>query len=225
MRRVQQSSAGSASALFGRLSAAVACSAALHVFLIYGFSLPADSGRVARASVVHARLAGPSLSAALQAAKRPEHSRAPDAALAAATPAASAGGVDAQSAAAPVNVTTSNNAAMVPTAPDIADLVPYPASELDVYPRALTPIVPVYPPAAREARLAGFVTLQVLIDETGRVVETSVVDAAPEGVFERVAHQTLANVAFYPAQKDGRTVRCRLLVRVEFDPDAAQSGQ
>jgi protein TonB len=226
VRRLQQSSAGLSSALFGRLFAAVACSAALHVFLIYGFSLPAGSGRVARTSVVHARLAAPPLPAGPRGAKRPERDRVSDPAPVAAALAATAAGAEAQVAAPPANATATNNAdAAAPAATDFADPVPYAASELDVYPRALAPIVPDYPQAVREARVAGFVTLQVVIDEAGRVVDTSVVDAAPEGVFERVAQQTLANAAFYPAQKNGRTVRCRLLVRVEFDPDAAQPGQ
>src|SRR5882672_6437695 len=56
MRRIRQTSPGLSPAIFGRMSAAVAFSAALHVFLIYGLSLPAyrDSGE--RVTVIHARL-------------------------------------------------------------------------------------------------------------------------------------------------------------------------
>ncbi len=61
-------------------------------------------------------------------------------------------------------------------------------------------------------------TLLVLIDEAGRVVGTSVTDAAPDGVFEQAAQQAVENAVFYPAQKDGRTVRSRILIKVEFDP-------
>lgn len=106
----------------------------------------------------------------------------------------------------------------------MADPVHYPAQDLDVYPRALQPIVPAYPQAAHEARVRGFVTLQVSIDAGGRVVETTVVDAAPEGVFEQVAQQKMAQTAFFPAQRNGRNVRSRVLVRIEFDPDAELSG-
>jgi protein TonB len=69
------------------------------------------------------------------------------------------------------------------------------------------------------------VTLLVMIDEAGRVEGTSVVDAVPDGVFEQAAQQALANAAFYPAQKDGRTVRSRILIKVEFDPAAADTAQ
>ena len=106
------------------------------------------------------------------------------------------------------------------TSPTIPDPVHYPAKDLDIYPQALNRITPVYPQVARDAQVAGSVTLLVLIDEAGRVLGTSVMDATPDGVFDQVAQQALANAAFYPAQKDGRTVRSRILIRVEFDPAA-----
>ena len=107
----------------------------------------------------------------------------------------------------------------------IPDLVHYPAKDLDVYPQVLTRITPEYPQAARDAQVAGSVTLLVSIDEAGRVIGISVMDAAPEGVFEQAAQQALENTAFYPAQKDGRTVRSRILIKVEFDPVVAQPAQ
>jgi protein TonB len=99
-----------------------------------------------------------------------------------------------------------------------ADPVHYAARDLDIFPHTKTPLTPAYPHAAFAARSTGFVTLEVLIDEAGRVVDTAVVDAAPDGVFEDAAQQTIAAAAFYPAQKDGRVVRSRVLVRIEFDP-------
>jgi protein TonB len=47
------------------------------------------------------------------------------------------------------------------------------------------------------------------------------VDATPDGVFEQAAQQALAEAIFYPAQKEGRSVRSRILVKVEFDPSSA----
>ena len=107
----------------------------------------------------------------------------------------------------------------------IPDLVHYPAKDLDVYPQALTRITPEYPQAARDAQVTGSVTLLVSIDETGRVIGISVMDAAPDGVFEQAAQQAVENTPFYPAQKDGRTVRSRILIKVEFDPVLAQPAQ
>ncbi|HXF16254.1 MAG TPA: TonB family protein [Burkholderiales bacterium] len=103
----------------------------------------------------------------------------------------------------------------------IPDLVHYAASQLDVYPRALQTIAPAYPTGALETQTAGFVTLLVLIDEVGRVMGTTVVDATPDGVFEQAAQQALAEAIFYPAQREGHSVRSRILVKVEFDPSAA----
>ena len=107
----------------------------------------------------------------------------------------------------------------------VPDTVHYPAKDLDIYPQASKRIAPAYPGSARDAQIAGSVTLLVMIDEAGRVEGTSVVDAVPDGVFEQAAQQALASAAFYPAQKDGRTVRSRILVKVEFDPAAAQAAR
>ena len=106
----------------------------------------------------------------------------------------------------------------------IPDPVHYPAKDLDVYPQASKRITPVYPQAARDTRITGSVTLLVLIDEAGRVVSTSVTDAAPDGVFEQAAQHALENAAFYPAQKDGRPVRSRILVKIEFDDAIADAA-
>lgn len=86
-------------------------------------------------------------------------------------------------------------------------------------------ITPIYPEAVRDAPVAGSVTLLVLIDEVGKVVGTSVMDAAPEGVFEAAAQQALMDASFYPAQKDGRSVRSRVLIKVEFDPAVGDAAQ
>ena len=107
----------------------------------------------------------------------------------------------------------------------VPDPVHYPAKDLDVYPQPLKRISPAYPRAALDAQISGAVTLLVLIDEAGRVAGTSVLDAVPDGVFEQAALEALANTAFFPAQKDGRTVRSRVVIKVEFDPAAPDATQ
>jgi len=99
------------------------------------------------------------------------------------------------------------------------DPVHYPAKDLDLFPQAMTPLAPPYPQGAFDEHTGGSVTMLVLIDETGRVVGTSVMDATPEGIFEQAALQAVGRAAFYPAQKDGRAVRSRVLIKVEFNPD------
>ena len=211
-----------------RIPAAVALSAALHVFLIYGFSLPARSGPGTWATVISARLAPLPPSATPRQSNAPERNRVPAPVRRAVLPPVSIAVAQPRTApeaapitAEPEHVVAESDATAIPSIPD---LVHYPARDLDIYPQALNPIRPAYPQAAREAQVAGSVTLLVLIDEAGRVVGTSVADAAPGGIFEQVAQQAVASAAFYPAQKDGRAVRSRILVKFDFDPaaDAAQ---
>jgi len=224
VRRVRRGVPGLSQALLSRFSAAIAVSAAFHVFLVYGFSLPEGSLLIQHARVMHARLEPVPLSAplrpkaretspgprALQNA-REDHPVLPEADLPVERPVA----IEKVPAAEPVQSMDGNASSMLP------DPTHYPANELDVYPRALHTIVPTYPIGALETQTAGFVTLLVLIDEVGRVTVSTVVDAIPDGVFEQAAQQALAHAVFYPAQKEGRSVRSRILVKVEFDPNAA----
>jgi TonB family protein len=214
------------------MSASLTLSAALHVILIYGYSLPPGRGTDARLTVIHARLSPAQSPAIPQRAKTAGRKQAPDssgfAPVVLAPPAPN-----------PVTETpTAPDPMVVPDDPEpataaaghapgtiVPDTVHYPAKDLDTYPQASRRITPDYPRSARDAQIAGSVTLLVMIDETGRVEGTSVIDAVPDGVFEQAAQQALANAAFYPAQKDGCTVRSRILVKVEFDPAAAQAAQ
>ena len=214
------------------MSAAVALSGALHVFLIYGFSLPADSGLGMRVTVIQARLTSPQLSASPQREKTPERTGVPEPSrLAPVVPSPPAPDAVAEPATARIPTTLPSDpepaafAVGDATSPTIPDLVHYPAKDLDLYPQALKRIAPAYPQAARDAQVTGSVTLLVLIDEAGRVVGTSVMDSAPDGVFEQAAQQALADAAFFPAQKDGRAVRSRILMKVEFDPAIADAAQ
>jgi hypothetical protein len=59
------------------MSAAVALSIALQVFLIDGFSLPADSRPGARVTVIHARLDSPQSSGSPQQVETPDRNAVP----------------------------------------------------------------------------------------------------------------------------------------------------
>ena len=215
--------------MVSRMPAAVALSAALHAYLIYGLSLPAQSGPATWAAVINARLAPVPPSATQRQINAPERSRVPEPVRRALSPPIALDVAQplvvpnvAAIAAEPEQVVAAGNATPLP---NILDPIHYPARDLDIYPHALNPIRPVYPQAAREAQVAGSVTLLVSIDEAGRVLSTSVADAEPGGVFEQAAQQALADSTFYPAQKNGRTVRSRILVKLEFDPAVADAAQ
>jgi periplasmic protein TonB len=213
------------------MSAAVALSTAFHIFLICGFSLAPDTGPGARVTVIHARLTSPQPPRSPQRAKPPERISAREprpAPTVLSQPAATASAEPSTAPSptiAPIDPEAAAPAGSDATVASIPDPVHYPAKDLDIYPQALKRITPVYPETARDSKVAGSVTLLVLIDEVGKVVGTSVMDAAPDGVFEQAAQDALANAAFYPAQKDGRMVRSRVLIKVEFDPELTGTAQ
>lgn len=231
MRRVRQTSPGLSRAIFSRISAAVALSIAFHIFLIYGFSLASDPGSGARVTVIQARLISPQPPRSPQRATPPEpiSEREPRPAPTAASQSAAAASAEPSTvpspAIAPIDPEPATLASSDATVANIPDPVHYPAKDLDIYPQASKRITAVYPEVARDSKVAGSVTLLVLIDEAGRVVGTSVMDATPDGLFEQAAQQALANAAFYPAQKDGRMVRSRVLIKVEFDPELTGTAQ
>ncbi|HTS54598.1 MAG TPA: TonB family protein [Burkholderiales bacterium] len=100
--------------------------------------------------------------------------------------------------------------------PVLADATWYDAKDLDVYPRPVVPVRPAYPATVPE--ITGEVALLLQIDELGVVRELSVVRAEPDGYFEQSALHAFETARFAPAQRDGRPVRSRIVVRVRFAP-------
>lgn len=195
----------------GRIAWALAFSAAVHAAAILVLVPHRAGNPFPRAVVISARLV--SAPVAAPADRAPPMARAsipkPESA-----PVAEPAQVPAQDASRPAN--PMDIAAVAPAA---LDDTYYAAHDLDVYPRAREPVHPSYPAAAFTDRVAGAVTLLVLIDEGGRVTEASVVDARPEGVFDEAARRALQQAVFAPAERMGRPSRSRILIKVEFDPD------
>jgi protein TonB len=207
-------------AAFARLSVAVVLSATLHLSLIYGLALQPGNGPADRVSIINARLL-----TELAVLKRPT-SAAPATQRRRIPPA------QPQVPSMPEPIETPVPAAQAPPAGDrspetevptasLPDPVHYAARDLDVYPQPLNRIEPVYPQTALAGEIGGSVTLLLLIDESGRVTDVSVVDASPQDVFEESALRALAATAYSPAQKNGRAVRSRILVKVDYDPAAS----
>jgi TonB family protein len=103
--------------------------------------------------------------------------------------------------------------------PQAPDPVHYAVKDLDVFPQLQAALHPGYPETALQQKIPGSVTLLVLVDEAGRVTSVSVVDAVPQDMFDDSARQALYSAAFMPAQREGRTVRSRILVNVSYDPE------
>ncbi len=103
--------------------------------------------------------------------------------------------------------------------PSMLDMRWYGAREVDSHPRALSPIEPVYPEAARRRGQTGWVKLRLKIDEFGVVQAAEVVEAAPVGVFETASVQAFGQARFEPARRQGRPVRYEGYFKVVFELD------
>lgn len=104
--------------------------------------------------------------------------------------------------------------------PRVADPTVYAARDLDSFPRPLLPM-----DIGRLWERAGGasgpgVRLELLIDEHGTVNEVRFADAGTAGELERELRATLAAMAFVPARKDGRAVKSRIVVSVNFGQEA-----
>ena len=203
MERIRQSDSV-ATAAISRLGVALLVSAAAHIVLLARIETAPQ--RAIAPSVVQARIVSPPQPAPQRTpgAKTPEH-RVPyvTADESAAIP----------SQPQPIEAVQ----ALPPADPTIAapiDLNYYSARELDVYPMPLQRIEVQAPPQAD--RYDGRVQVLALIDETGRVTDAKVFDAEPAHTFDATAVDAIRGARFAPARKEGRQVRSRVLIELEF---------
>lgn len=103
--------------------------------------------------------------------------------------------------------------------PVFQDPTYYPARMLDEYPRPVADVPLRYPPRASRENVAGKVTLLLLIDDSGKLSEASVVSADPPGYFEEAAVAAFRDVTFVPGRRNGRAVRSRVLITVAYEPE------
>ncbi len=196
-----------------RLSAALAASVALHLALMLGVGArpasPAGGRWAIRAHLIPASASVVALPSAPSDAKSPIE--APEA-----------------EPVAPPTPQPEETAQAPPPPPGgvpfIGDPTYYPARQLDVYPRALERVEPAYPEQAAQRNQSGVVTLLLLINELGSVDDVSVLSAEPEDLFEASAIAAFRQARFTPGEKDGRKVKSRLVVRVNYDLDPVDPG-
>ena len=188
-----------------RFGAALLGSALIHALLSAG--LTSGSGRVTRisaapsATVLEAALVIPASPLAIAMPEPDTRPEAPARVVRKTTPVKAAG-----------NAEVPNRADRGGLA-DTPDAAYYGARQLDVYP-VLTGGLDLSRLGATGA--AARVLVLVLIDVDGRVNEVSVVEAEPRGAFDESARGAFAAARFKPALKDGRPVKSRLLVEVDF---------
>lgn len=100
--------------------------------------------------------------------------------------------------------------------PPTVDPVYYPARQLDVYPALIQPVSLDYPRQAADASVGGRVLLMLQIDETGAVRELSIIETGPARVIEDTLRAAFSEARFSPARKDGRAVKSRVLIGVDY---------
>jgi TonB family protein len=74
-----------------------------------------------------------------------------------------------------------------------------------------------YPPDALRDRLEGTVGLEIVVDETGRVVDARVIAPAGHG-FDEAALAAIRAFTFEPARKNGAPIRSTVQLAYEFHP-------
>jgi TonB family protein len=104
---------------------------------------------------------------------------------------------------------------------DGPDLTYYTSRQLDVYPALSTALDLRYTADASAAGIVGRALLLLLIDKAGFVDDVAVVESEPAGSFEDELRRAFASIRFTPALKDGRAVRSRVLVHVNYGVDDA----
>jgi TonB family protein len=104
--------------------------------------------------------------------------------------------------------------------PPVADPAYYSARELDVFPVPREALRFEYPQRAASEKVSGTVLVTMLIDEAGTVESVVLERAEPAGYFEDAVRGVLGTMTFSPGWRDGRAVKSRVLLRVEFDSGA-----
>jgi protein TonB len=95
----------------------------------------------------------------------------------------------------------------------------YAAKELDVQPRPVRKIEPVYPAEYESQGASGHVILEMRVENDGEVSDLKVVEISPSGhdAFGREALAAFKNVRFIPAKRKGQQVRALFRVKVVFE--------
>lgn len=98
-----------------------------------------------------------------------------------------------------------------PRAPGIVSF-----ASLDHVPETRARIAPVYPMGARQSGRRGEVVVEFVVDESGRVVNPRIV-RSNDPIFEEPTLRAISRWRFEPGRKNGRAVRFRMAMPVQFE--------
>lgn len=95
----------------------------------------------------------------------------------------------------------------------------YAARELDVQPRPVRKVVPLYPGEYETQGVNGFAILEMRVETDGSLSDLKIVEIQPAayGAFGREALAAFKDVKFVPAWRQGRQVRALFRVKVVFE--------
>ena len=93
-----------------------------------------------------------------------------------------------------------------------------PAAGLDNSPRTRSQVAPSYPAAERSAGITGDVWVEFVVGEEGRVQSAKVVKSS-HAAFEPATLRAVEKWRFEPGKKNGRPVKFRMVVPVQFNLD------
>jgi len=90
---------------------------------------------------------------------------------------------------------------------------------VDTVPKVLKRSLIVYPELARRQGISGFVTMNVLISESGNVEDVEIVESKPEEIFDLKADNTVRRWKFEPATYNGKKVKVWAMQKIVFKLD------
>lgn len=88
---------------------------------------------------------------------------------------------------------------------------------VDVAPRAISRSRFIYPRSAKKQGVKGYVTLSLLISESGRIEQANIIESSPQGVFDNAALKGIRSWKFNPAQYQGNAVKTWVKQKIRFD--------
>ncbi len=90
-------------------------------------------------------------------------------------------------------------------------------SQLDKQPRVIVATKPLYPYSMQQSKTVGLVTVEFIIDETGRVIRPRIVKSSHRE-FEQAALEAVTKSKWQPGQKNGANVRTLVHQPIHFNP-------
>jgi len=88
---------------------------------------------------------------------------------------------------------------------------------VDVPPKPAKRTAMAYPAKARKKGVTGYVVLNLLIDQDGRIINIKLLESTPAGVFDQVAIDGVQSWEFEPAVYQGQKVRVWAKQKIRFD--------